>query len=52
MMRSVGACRTNLARKHHISGAHDGVNEGVSAAINVIELALGDTVIHLNYNRD
>ena len=37
-----------LASDHDISGAHESVGEGVTAAVNVIELLLGDRVVDIN----
>mmetsp|Transcript_39319 Transcript_39319/g.70433 ORF Transcript_39319/g.70433 Transcript_39319/m.70433 type:complete len:422 (+) Transcript_39319:272-1537(+) len=38
----------NLAGKHDVGGAHDAVREGVTAAVHVVELRLGDRVVDVN----
>ena len=37
-----------LAGDHDVGGAHDGVDERVPAAVDVVELALGDTVVDVD----
>ncbi len=38
----------NLASHHHISGAADAVNQALATAVQVVKLALGDAVIHVD----
>ena len=37
-----------LGRDHHVGGAHDPVGEGMAAAVQVVELALGDGVVDVD----
>merc|ERR1740138_1836215 len=37
-----------LAANHHISGTHDRIGQGVTAAVHVVELGLGHAVIHVD----
>lgn len=39
---------TNLASNHHVGGALDAVNEGLAAAVQVVELGLGDRVVDVD----
>merc|ERR1719386_340908 len=45
---SVAAHERTLSSNHHISRAHDAVSERVAAAINIVKLGFGYTVIHVN----
>jgi hypothetical protein len=42
---TIAAHDGDLAGKHDISGTHDRVDQRVAAAVDVVELALGDTVV-------
>jgi len=37
-----------LASKHNVSSAHDAVDKGVAAAIDVVELALGHAIVDVD----
>mmetsp|Transcript_28600 Transcript_28600/g.65744 ORF Transcript_28600/g.65744 Transcript_28600/m.65744 type:complete len:633 (+) Transcript_28600:389-2287(+) len=37
-----------LAGKHDVGGAHDAIGERVAAAVHVVELGLGDAVVHVD----
>src|SRR4029453_7610059 len=37
-----------LAREHHVGRAHDAVDQAVAAAVDVVELALGDRVVDVH----
>merc|ERR1719182_323850 len=45
---TVSTDQSALAADHHISGTHDGVGQGVTAAVYVVELGFGHTVIHID----
>ena len=38
----------NLAGQHYVSGAFDGINQGFTATIQVVELGLGYRVVHID----
>ena len=37
-----------FATEHHVGGAHEGVDEGVTASVEVVELALGDGIVDVD----
>merc|ERR1712170_42649 len=45
---TVTAHEGTLTSDHHIGGTHDAIGEGVAAAVHVVELGLGDAVIHVD----
>ena len=45
---TVAADHHALSRKHDVSGAHEAVRERVLAAVQVVELGLGHTVVHVD----
>ena len=45
---AVAADKGLLAGEHDVSGAHDAVGEGVLAAVQVVELGLGDAVVDVD----
>ena len=44
---TVTADHSDLAGKHHIGGTHDGINQRVTATVDVVELGLGHAVINV-----
>jgi len=45
---AVAAHDSNLACHHHVGGAVDAVDEGVAAAVEVVELGLGHGIVHVD----
>ena len=45
---SVASNDGNLSGNHDISGTLDAIDERLAAAVQVVELALGDTVVHVD----
>mmetsp|Transcript_16337 Transcript_16337/g.28014 ORF Transcript_16337/g.28014 Transcript_16337/m.28014 type:complete len:282 (+) Transcript_16337:2014-2859(+) len=45
---SVACDEGDLARNHNVGGAHDAVGQGVAATVHVVELGLGDRVVHVD----
>jgi len=45
---AVAAHDCNLAGHHHVGGAVDAVDEGVAAAVEVVELGLGHGIVHVD----
>ena len=45
---AVAAHDCNLACHHHVGGAVDAVDEGVAAAIEIVELGLGHGIVHVD----
>ncbi len=42
---AVAADHGHLARDHHVGGALDGVHQGFAAAVQIVELGLGDRIV-------
>ena len=40
--------QTHLASNHDIGGTHDAIGQRVTAAVHVVELRLGDGVVHVD----
>merc|ERR1740139_874848 len=45
---TVAADQSGLTTNHHIRGTHDAVGQRVPAAVNVVELALGHAIVHVD----
>ena len=45
---AVAANHSNFACHHHVGGAVDAVDEGVTAAVEVVELGLGHGIVHVD----
>jgi hypothetical protein len=45
---AVAADHGDLAGDHHVGGALDGVDQGLAAAVEVVELGLGDRVVDVH----
>ena len=45
---AISAYNRKLAGGHHIGCPLDAVNEGLTATVEIIELALGDAVVHVD----
>merc|ERR1740138_1180197 len=45
---TVATDQSTLAADHHISGTHDRIGQGVTAAVHVVELGFGHAVIHID----
>jgi len=44
---SITADHRDLAREHDVGRPHDAVDQGVAATVDVVELGLGDAVVHI-----
>ena len=38
----------DLAGDHHVGGAFDGVHQGLAATVQIVKLALGDGIVHID----